>query len=254
MGLDVLKLADLEVTECDFRESRRVPPVSVVGESIENFKPVQIVPTAHEAVEDEELDYDVDDVQDFDEEVQSGQVGAIALRAQEAHDFVSLLTHTHQGVVLVLTVSLQPSVQVLGYVSDSFVSLARVSELGTRHHGHHLVHVDAGSAVEHPPDESWEFEEECHEEEDDGHPLVVGEFLGVPVVSVYRDGRVHGNVVSVLHPAVALRVRRKRAREVCRTPALDGVADILSAGDEDSEEREEDDGVEMVQSVYPVVV
>ena len=39
-----------------------------------------------------------------------------------------------------------------------------------------------------------------------------------------------------------------------RHPALDGVADILAAGDEDGEEHEQRDGVQVVEAVHPVVV
>ena len=58
--LDVLKLPDLEIAQGDFGEPGRVAPVAVLGEPVDDLEAVQVVPAAHEGVEQEKLAHDVD--------------------------------------------------------------------------------------------------------------------------------------------------------------------------------------------------
>ena len=243
VALDVLQLADVEVAERDLGEARRLSPRVVPDQAVEDLKAVQVVPSAHEAVEDEELADDVGDVEHLDEDVEAGEVGAVPLGAQEADEPGDALTHADEGVEVVLAVGLQPAVHVLGDVHDRLLPLLARSDLRGHGHGDDLVQVEGGAAVEHPPDEAGELKHQSHEHENDGHPLVVGQLLGVPARVLRGDGVAHRDVVSVLHPAVRFRIRYEGAREVGGRPALDGVAHILTARDEDGEDDEEDDGV-----------
>ena len=157
----------------------------------------------------------------------------------KTHLPVCLLPHPDQGVVLVLSVCLQPSVHVSGDVAHGLLPLGGVTYLRALRHGADLVDVDAGAAVEHPPDESRTLEEEGHEEEDDGHPLVIGELLALTVLPVHGDLVVQGDVEGVLHPAVGPRVGREGVCEVGGTPALDGTSHVLTAGDEHREQGQQ---------------
>ena len=80
---------------------------------------------------------------------------------------------------------------------------------------------------------------DIHEEEDDGHPVVVGELLALTVLPVHGDLVVQGDVEGVLHPAVGPRVGREGVCEVGGAPALDGTSHVLTAGDEHREQGQQ---------------
>merc|ERR550534_3172652 len=127
--MDILKLADLEITQGNLWKPWAVPPVAVVGQTIKDFKAVQIVPAAHEAVEQKELDDHVDNVKHLDKQIQPCQEGTIAFGADKAHDLLRLLAHAHERVEAVVSVRLQPAVHVLGDVAHRLLALAGVADL-----------------------------------------------------------------------------------------------------------------------------
>jgi len=70
---------------------------------------------------------------------------------------------------------------------------------------------------------------------------------------VRYDAR-HGQVVGVADPADGVGVLAVTVRELCRTPAVDRLADELLRADQEAETDEDDDGVLSTQSVNVVVV
>ena len=63
-----------------------------------------------------------------------------------------------------------------------------------------------------------------HDEEDDGHPLVVRDHVTFIVFVFFWDVSVEREVVRVSHPAVAVCVRFPVSTEVSGAPAVDLVA------------------------------
>lgn len=209
---------------------------------------------SHESVEDEELADNVDTVQDLHEHVEAGQVCALAFVTHDQTDFGRLLLHTDHKVIVVLTVGIQPAVDVDGDVLHRLVSLFGLISLGSSSHGDDFLEVESGVAVQHSPDETGDLEEKCHEDQDDGHPLIVGQLLLAASFVVQGDGFLQRNIVRVFNPAVGFRIRYIRPRKLRRTPALDGVPYVLSASSKYCKDTQEHHGVDVVDPVHPVVV
>lgn len=209
---------------------------------------------SHKGVQNEELADDVNTIQDFDKHVQSRQIGAFTLVAQDQTDLGCLLLHSNHEVVVVLAVSLQPTVDIHSDVFDGLVAFLGFGGLGTSGHIDDLLQVKSGIAVQHSPDKTGDLEKESHEDENDGHPLVVSQLLLAAGLVVQRNGLLQRNIVRIFNPAVGLRIRYIRPRKLGGAPALDGVPYILSTPGKYGEYTEQDDGVDVVDAVHPVIV
>ena len=76
----------------------------------------------------------------------------------------------------------------------------------------------------------------------------------MPFSQVERYGVLHRHVVGVGDPADVLGVGHVGAREGGGAPAVDGVAHVLSAADEQREHRQQHHRPQVVEAVAPVVV
>ena len=75
----------------------------------------------------------------------------------------------------------------------------------------YLLHVETRVGVPHPPDQVGRLKEQCHEKEDNRHPLVVGDLPFLALLDLLGDDVLGGDVVGVGDPADAFRVRDVRA-------------------------------------------
>ena len=112
---------------------------------------------------------------------------------------------------------------------------------------HDRRQVDADAPVEEAPEEAGQEGAERLTEQDERHPLVVGDHPARLVR--LRQSVLHRHVVGAAHPTDGVGVVDVRGGEVGRRPARDGGADVLLDADED---REDDDDAGRVLPVEPV--
>ena len=91
------------------------------------------------------------------------------------------------------------------------------------------------------------------EEQDERHPLIVGDFSVLSFVNIHWYRIHHGDEVRVLNPAVVLRIRFIRSRELSGTPAVDRIPDELPGTDQYREYDQQEDGIDVVHPVNPVI-
>ena len=117
-----------------------------------------------------------------------------------------------------------------------------------------VADVESRVAADRAPDGYWQVEEQCLNEEDHRHPLVVRDHSLVTLRRPRRDLVGKWHVVGVSYPAEAVCVLLVAAGEVRRHPAVDRLADVLLRRDDDREDDEDRRGVEVRQAVGEVVV
>jgi len=84
VALHVAEPTDLEVAHGDAGETRRHRPVVAGDHLFQNVDAVDVEALVEEGVEDEQLADDVDDVEQFDEQVERDEIVAAPTAAQEA--------------------------------------------------------------------------------------------------------------------------------------------------------------------------
>ena len=261
VSMHVGLLPHLEVAQGDTGEAVGLqPPVALVDGGLHHGQPVHEVLVAHaeEGVEQEELTDGVGEVESFRAEVDEAEMVAVGSRPEDAT--VLRQHHLHpraEAATDVRTVGPLLPPQVTVHLHDDVpdalfsgfrvlsldASLSRLQEGG---------HVDADAATEEPPDQTRTEEEYWLEEEDEGHPLVVGDRPSRLVGQGHR--LLEGNVVGVVDPADGVRVVDVRLCELGRAPAIDRGADVLLHADDDREEDEQGRGVLAAQAVDRIVV
>lgn len=201
--LNVLELTNLEVTECNPWKSSRFLCNSFFCQTIDSLNSPHLEKSTQESVEKEEMRNDIDHIQQLDEQVQTSQKCSLTFVTEKAESWGSL-AQAHKGIPVVLTIGFKPAIHVQAQVFHSLVPFLLVSNLSGSRHLNQLVHVYTGVTGKHAPQETWEFEEEGHEEQDEWYPLVVGELVLMMAVVVRGDCVMHRNVICILDPAVGL--------------------------------------------------
>ena len=123
--MNVLHLANLEITVRHSRKARRLGPVHALGQVVHHLEPVHVIVRAQELVENEQLSDGVGQVEQLDEHVDGDQVVAVALAPHEAAVLGDLLTDADKAAGPVLPGALYPPVHVAHDVLDGALPLVR---------------------------------------------------------------------------------------------------------------------------------
>ena len=118
---------------------------------------------------------------------------------------------------------------------------------------HHRLGVEAAGLGHEMPDHERHVEEECHERQDEGHPLVVVDHVLARLVRIGQRV-VGGHVVGVGDPADVVGVLDHGAGELRRRPAGDGRAHELRAAHQQGEHDQHAHCVAVAQAVREVIV
>ena len=147
LAVDVVQLAVVEVAQGDLGKALRLRPLMLRGEAGHDLETVQAVPASEECVQQEELTDYVDDVEKFHHDVQTHQVRPGAFLTQETAQLGETLAQAHHAVPVVLSVHLQPPVDVLGYVLRNFFPFLRRTHLLLGNDANYLLQTNAGVRV-----------------------------------------------------------------------------------------------------------
>ena len=253
-----------EYVPCHAWKSRRDRPVLVVADEqgAHHCESVHVIAVAEKEVEQVQLSARVEQVEHFREQKRPHQmmIAHLHVIVQEKKRVDRRRRRTLHRVQLIeilrtlLPVVFKRSIDVARQVSYGRVAhfgRVRVDVPCVRDEHAEIV---AALRIERRPDQRWHVEEDRLRDENQRDVLIEVDVVFAFRIGIFRQETIECHEVGVRNPADIVRVLDVRAREVCRTEAGDGLADVLLGGDQNGEDDQETDGVPARDAIVEVIV
>ena len=119
---------------------------------------------------------------------------------------------------------------------------------------HNVVDVDARSIVQGSPDHARQVKEQCRNQQNNRHPLVIWDHI--PKFRFVFQGYVllEWYIVRIFHPAVVVGICQVIIREMCGHPTIDGFTSICASTHNNGGHHQNGACVAMGKSVDEIVI